>query len=121
MKVIYENKVKGMGAFVDAFKDEKMFILFGDNAPDELKDYTYHVDVNPINGTSQPGQYLVVGDSEYKIIAVGTEAPVTLAGLGHCTIRFSNAETVDMPGSIHVEDLEMPHVEVGTEIRIIEK
>ena len=121
MKVIYDNAVKGTGAFVDAFKDEKMFILFGDNAPDELKDYTYHVDVNPINGTIQPGQYLIVGDQEYRIIAVGTEAPVTLAGLGHCTIRFSNEETVDMPGSIHVEDKAMPEVAVGTKIQIIEK
>ena len=50
MKVIYENKVKGLGAFVDAFESERMFILFGDNAPPELKDYTYHVSVNPING-----------------------------------------------------------------------
>ncbi len=121
MKVIYENKVKGLGAFVDAFESERMFILFGDNAPPELKDYTYHVSVNPINGTIAAGQYLVVGNQEYKIIAVGTEAPVTLAGLGHCTIRFNNSETVDMPGSIHVEDKPMPAIGVGTEIKIIEK
>ena len=33
----------------------------------------------------------------------------------------SNAETVDMPGSIHVEDKAMPEVTVGTKIQIIEK
>ncbi len=121
MKVIYENKVKGLGAFVDAFKDEKLLIIFGDNAPDELKDYTYHVSVNPINGTICAGQYLQVDEQEYKILAVGEEAPVTLAGLGHCSVRFNGSDTEDMPGSINVEDKEMPDVKVGTIIRIIEK
>ena len=76
---------------------------------------------NSSDQTIAAGQYLIVGDQEYKIIAVGTEAPVTLAGLGHCTIRFNNSETVDMPGSIHVEDKPMPAIGVGTEIKIVEK
>lgn len=121
MKVIYENKVKGLGAFVDAFKDEKLFIVFGDNAPDELKDYTYHISVNPINGTITAGQYLQVDDKEYKILAVGEEAPMTLAGLGHCSFRFNGLDTVEMPGSINVEDKEMPDVKVGSVLRIVEK
>ena len=44
MAVIYDNKVKGLGACVAEF--EGMFILFGDNAPDTLKDYCYTIDVN---------------------------------------------------------------------------
>ena len=121
MKVIYENQVKGLGAFVEAFKDERLFILFGDNAPEELKDYTYHVSVNPVNGTISAGQYLQVDDMEYKILAVGEEAPVTLAGLGHCSFRFNGSSEVEMPGSINLEDKEMPEVKVGTRIRIVEK
>lgn len=121
MKVIYENQVKGLGAFVEAFKEEKLVILFGDNAPDELKDYTYHISVNPVNGTIAAGQYLQIDNQEYKILAVGDEAPVTLAGLGHCSFRFNGSEVVDMPGSINVEDKELPEVKVGSVIRIVEK
>ena len=43
MGVIYENEVKGIGDMVEAFKDEGMFILFGDNAPDTLKDFCYTI------------------------------------------------------------------------------
>ena len=121
MKVIYENKVKALGSCVNEFQDENMFIIFGDNAPEELRDYCYSVDVNPINGTIRAGQTLIVGDSSYKITAVGPEAPVTLAGLGHCTINLSGQTTVDLPGTLYVEKKPMPVITVGTVIQINEE
>ena len=48
--IIYENTVKSKGSLVGEFGDG-MFILFGDNAPDMLKDYCYGVDVVPTNAT----------------------------------------------------------------------
>ena len=121
MKVIYENKVKALGSCVDEFKDEKMFIMFGDNAPEELRDYCYSVDVHPVNGTIRAGQIFQVGDSAYRITAVGEEAPVTLAGLGHCTVKFTGQTDVELPGTIYVEDKPMPVVEAGTVISILEE
>lgn len=35
MKTIYENTIKALGSCVDEFKGEGMFILFGDNAPED--------------------------------------------------------------------------------------
>lgn len=119
MKVIYENQVKALGSCVEEFKDAGMFIIFGDNAPDELKDYCYSVSVNPINGTIEAGQTLKIGEQSYRITAVGTEAPHTLAGLGHCTINFSGQTTVDLPGTIYVENKPMPTISAGTVLRII--
>lgn len=121
MKVIYENQVKELGVAVEEFRDAGMFIIFGDSAPAELKDYCYSVSVNPINGEIKAGQYLQVDDWEYQITAVGPEAPVTLAGLGHCTVNFSGATEVELPGTIYVERKSMPIIEVGTVIRIVEK
>ena len=120
MKVIYENQVKALGACVEEFKDAEMFILFGDNAPEELRDYCYSVNVNPINGTIAAGQILKIGANEYKITAVGSEAPVTLAGLGHCTVNFSGQTTVALPGTIYVEHKPMPDITIGTVIQILE-
>ncbi len=117
--VVYENKVKAMGACIDEFKDSGMFIIFGDNAPEELRDYCYSVSVNPIKGTIAAGQTLKVGDESYRITAVGDEAPVTLAGLGHCTINFSGQTEVELPGTIYVENKPMPQITVGTIIQII--
>ena len=67
MKLIYENQVKAAGECVEEFKDAGMFIIFGENAPDEIKDYCYSVSVNPINGEIAPGQYVVIDGAEFKI------------------------------------------------------
>ena len=120
MKVIYENKVKALGACVKEFEDSNMFILFGDNAPEELRDYCYSINVNPIHGTIAAGQILKIDENEYKITAVGEEAPFTLAGLGHCTVNFSGDAAAELPGTICVEGGSLPELQVGTVIQILE-
>lgn len=117
MNVIYENEIKAIGPMAQAF--EGIIVIFGDNAPDEIKDFCYSTSVNPINGTIAAGQILKFDDQEYKITAVGDEAPHTLAGLGHCTINFSGQTEVDLPGTIYVENKAMPEVKVGTKLEII--
>ena len=121
MKVIYENQVKAAGECVEEFKDAGMFIIFGENAPDEIKDYCYSVSVNPINGDIAPGQYVVIDGQEFKITCVGYEAPITLKGLGHCTFNFSGATEAELPGTIYVEAKPMPEVKIGTTLKIVEK
>jgi len=119
MKVIYENKVKALGECVDEFKDANMFVLFGDNAPEEITDYCYHVDVTPLNGEIAGGQSLVLYGVSYKITAVGAEAPVSLAGLGHCSVSFSGQTEVELQGTIYVKGT-MPDLHVGSTIQIVE-
>lgn len=120
MKVIYENKVKALGECVDEFKDANMFVLFGDNAPEEITDYCYHVDVTPLHGEIAVGQTLILDGVSYKITAVGAEAPVTLAGLGHCSVSFGGQTEVELQGTIYVEGT-MPELYVGSTIQIVEE
>jgi PTS system glucitol/sorbitol-specific IIA component len=98
-----------------------MFIIFGENAPEEIRDYCYSVSVNPINGELAAGQYLVIDGQEYKITCVGYEAPITLKGLGHCTFNFSGATEAELPGTIYCEEKPMPEIGIGSVIKIIEK
>ena len=44
MKIIYECKVKAQGECAEEFRDTNMFVIFGDNAPPEIKDYCYWID-----------------------------------------------------------------------------
>ena len=120
MKIIYECKVKAQGDCAEEFRDTNMFVIFGDNAPPEIKDYCYWIDLAPINGTIAAGQYLRVDGQSYKITAVGEEAPVTLAGLGHCTFNFNGRTEVDLPGTIDVEEKPLPEIKTGTVIQIVE-
>ena len=121
MKIIYENKVKAMGECAREFMEENMFVIFGDNAPPEIKDYCYWVDVTPLQGTIAAGQTLKIDGQSYRITAVGDEAPVTLAGLGHCTFNFSGQTQVDLPGTVYVERQPVPVLNVGTVIQIVEE
>ena len=45
---------------------------------------------------------------------------VTLAGLGHCTIRFNGMTEAELPGTLYVEEKAVPEIKVGTTIQIIE-
>lgn len=121
MEEIYKNQVKSIGKNVGAFAGADFLIIFGDSAPAELKDYCYGVDVNPINGQIKAGDVLRFDDQEYTITSIGDEAPVTLTGLGHCTIRFSGDTTPEMPGSMYVEKKPLPEIHVGTVIQIVRK
>ena len=38
MKTIYENQVKALGVAVEEFKDSGLLIIFGEKAPEELRD-----------------------------------------------------------------------------------
>ncbi len=118
MSRIYENKVLGMGSQVEAFMDEGMFILFGENAPDALREFCYIMSVNVLNGDLKPGQTLIIDEVTYKITAVGSLAQKNLEAMGHLTIVFNEAMEAGLPGSICVEAKPVPTLVVGSEITI---
>ena len=68
MKTIYENTIKGVGALASAFAEEKTIILFGDSAPDTLKDYCYSIDVKKADAVIEPGHMLEIDGKTYKIL-----------------------------------------------------
>lgn len=51
MSVVYKNKIKNIGSLVETFEGKEMFILFGDNASDTLKDLCYTIDIEPVSET----------------------------------------------------------------------
>ena len=46
-KAIFQTEIIELGEQVDAFFEEGMFVLFGDNVPDTLKDFCHFIDQNP--------------------------------------------------------------------------
>ena len=115
--IIYENTVKSKVSLVGEFGDG-MFILFGDNAPDILKDYCYGIDVIPTNSTIEVGQVLKVDDHVFKILGVGNVAEKNLVDLGHLTVHFSGDLDNLLPGAIVVENKSCPKIDINTKITI---
>ena len=97
---MYQVTIKGKGAMVDAFREEGIFVTFGDNAPDTLKDFCYSIDVNPVDGEVTPGCKLVIDGKEFKIVKVGEVANENLKNLGHVTYNFGGEDAECLPVSI---------------------
>lgn len=115
---VFETKVLSIGAEAELFKEEKMMILFGKDAPDMLADYCYNIQVNPVHGEISTGRPLIVDNQEYQITAVGDVVLSNLENLGHITIKFDGSTTPELPGTLYVEAKDMPEVQIGTAISI---
>jgi glucitol/sorbitol PTS system EIIA component len=121
MKTIYENNVKSVGPLADSFLEEKMFILFGDGAPQELKDFCYNINVVDAAEVIQAGQKLYIDNQPFEITCVGEVVQRNLTTLGHITLRFDGSTTAELPGTLYLENKEIPSIDLGTKLKIVSK
>lgn len=118
MANLYTTHVVEVGPEAEIFRAENMFILFGSEAPDNLRSYCYIIDRVDVEGDITPGQKLVIDGYQYPITAVGSVAQKNLQSLGHISVVFNGATSADLDGTIYVEPLEMPTITVGSQIAI---
>ena len=50
-KAVFQTEIIELGEQVDAFFEEGMFVLFGENVPDTLKDFCHFIDQKKVDGT----------------------------------------------------------------------
>lgn len=115
---LYETTIVGMGSEAAMFKEENMMILFGKDAPAELADYAYIIEVSPLTGAIQTGMTLSFNDDIFKITAVGTVVDKNLADLGHITLKFDGSVEAELPGTLYLEAKALPEALAGTVITI---
>ncbi|MGH4138454.1 PTS glucitol/sorbitol transporter subunit IIA [Clostridium sp.] len=118
--MIYTTQVKEIGLNAKEFLNEEIIVLFGFNAPPDLKPYCFLIDQNNLEESIEVNDKLLINDDSYKIIAVGDQVNKNLKDLGHITINFKGDISNLMAGSLYVEKKEISKIEVGTKI-IIEK
>ncbi|GKS53844.1 PTS system, glucitol/sorbitol-specific IIA component [Enterococcus sp. DIV0765f] len=115
---VYSTKVTSIGAEATLFKEEKLVILFGKDAPNMLSAYCYHIELQPIHGEIKVGQQLFVDETSYRITSVGSLVNDNLKELGHITIKFDGAVTPELPGTLYVEGKEIVEIGIKTKISI---
>ena len=105
---MYKSVVTEVGDLALAFEEEKVSILFGPQAPQELKEIAIiHESIIADSEESIiEGGVFNVDDQQYKITAVGSAANTNLRELGHISIYFSEPELEILPGAVFVS----PHV-----------
>jgi glucitol/sorbitol PTS system EIIA component len=118
MHTKFDTQINNIGPSVTAFLDEKMLILFGENAPAELAEYCLLINVKDVEGDIEVGDTLLLGDHEYKITAIGDAVKKNLSSLGHITLKFDGSENPELPGTLYLEDTEIQEVKPGDPIRI---
>ncbi|WP_221568400.1 PTS glucitol/sorbitol transporter subunit IIA [Alkalihalobacillus sp. TS-13] len=110
--------VKEIGALVPTFKEDKIVILFGPQAPEEIKEMSIihefeHHSEEPL----QEGGTIEFDNQVYTITAVGTKANENLRELGHISIYFHSPPEDILPGSVFVSPHNFPDFNEGTLIK----
>lgn len=104
MKFLMDSRVTKIGSLVaDFVEQEKMLILFFENAPEELHEMALLHRITPLRGEIQAGDRFLLGNHGYRVISVGDQANETLRELGHCTIKFTGKPAPELPGMVEVE------------------
>lgn len=102
----FQVTIIGHGAEALEFLDNpenSFFILFNENAPEELAEISVLHTISAVYKDPAPGDTMKIGEKEFKITAVGVEAPYTLREMGHCTVNFGGGEEAALPGCIMLE------------------
>ncbi|WP_237225039.1 PTS glucitol/sorbitol transporter subunit IIA [Rothia nasisuis] len=100
---IYSTTVVTVGPDAEMFREQDMIILFGSEAPDNLKDFCYIIERTDVAGDIIPGQQVVIGGNRYPITAVGEVAQKNLGALGHISLVFNGSTKAEMGGTIYVD------------------
>ncbi|MEW9670912.1 PTS glucitol/sorbitol transporter subunit IIA [Ammoniphilus sp. 3BR4] len=117
-----KSVVTQVGPLALSFEEEKVIILFGPSAPEELKEVSVIQEIQesgdePISA----GDTLQIGEQEYKLVKVGSSAYKNLLEIGHISIYFSEAPDEVLPGSIYVTPDLFPIIKEGDTILFTKK
>ncbi|EAE8347158.1 PTS sorbitol transporter subunit IIA [Listeria monocytogenes] len=112
------SKIMEIGSLVPAFEEEKIVILFGPTATNELREISViHEFQDAPNNALTKGNTLLIGEQVYTIEEVGTEANKNLEELGHISVYFRSEQNEVLPGAIIVSPEVFPTITVGDSIQ----
>lgn len=118
-EVVYSSTVTAVGSLVSDFRDQGLLVWFGENAPEELHEFSILHKVD--NHTRAPivGDTIALNDDFFTVLAVGSVASENLLNLGHLDLKANGLTVAELPGDVNVEARELPMVKVGDRLRVI--
>ena len=119
MELVYKTKIIDIGKLASEFLMHNMFIIFKDNAPEELKDYCYIHLENDLISEIKGGDILFIDEEQYYVTAVGEAVNNNLNELGHITLNFTGQSVSPVAGTLMLEKKEIAPIKNGTIIKVI--
>ncbi|WP_342750492.1 PTS glucitol/sorbitol transporter subunit IIA [Alteribacillus bidgolensis] len=119
MAQIYKTTVTELGPMVTEFLNEKIIILFKGDAPEELAEYCVLHEVNQLDEEIKENDVFMINEEEYVITGVGSAVNKNLEQLGHITLKFDGSTEPELPGTLSLEEKEIPEIKLGDNLQII--
>ena len=114
----YKSKVTALGEMVAEFLADNLVIIFNDNAPSQMAECSVLHTIEKMNGIIEIGDQITIGKNVFSVTAVGEEANKTFLELGHCTLRFTGNDCVQLGGEVELKGNGTPEIEIGDVITI---
>jgi len=117
----YSATVLHVGPLVNEFTDAGILVFFGENAPQELYEFSVIHDGTTLEAELEPGDIVSLDGEEYKILAVGEVANTNFRNLGHLVMKFNGKTKVELPGDVCVEEKPLVWLHPGSKLKIFGK
>ncbi len=122
-RTVYATTITAVGPMVTEFVAAGVLVLFGEQAPSELHEFSvlHRVDpaAQPDGDGPRAGDVVRLGGVELPVLAVGSVVAANLLNLGHLDLKADGRTEPAMPGDLCVPTGSLPVVEVGQTITIV--
>ncbi len=119
---LYKTVIDDFGESAQCFLEEGIFIIFGENAPSELKNFCFLHSQNIWKSEIKVGDIVYIGDEKCAVSYVGEAVNKNLKEIGHITFSFKeNYKTNPMPGTLYLKAKRAIKIQIGTEIKIVRR
>jgi glucitol/sorbitol PTS system EIIA component len=115
---LYTTEVVAVGALVEEFVQAGVLVLFGEQAPAELHEFSVLHRPTLADAGPAVGDVIVIGGTELPVLAVGDVVAGNLLELGHLDLKADGRTEPAMPGDVCVPEGTLPEIAVGQTIRI---
>lgn len=119
--VKYNAHVTSIGPLLGEFREGGVLVFFGQNAPAELAEFAVLHDGQHLQAPVEPGDWFMLDESRFQVLAVGDIANRNLDHSGHFILKFNGQTEPEMPGDICVEHKPVPDVHIGMHLQILGK
>ena len=120
-EVVYSSTVTAVGELVADFREQGILVWFGENAPEELHEFSILHKVDDHNRAPIVGDTIALNDDLFTVLAVGAVASDNLLNLGHLDLKANGCDVAELPGDVNVELRELPMIKVGDRLQVIAK
>jgi len=117
----YSATVLHVGPLVSEFTDAGILVFFGENAPEELYEFSIIHDGKTLEADLVPGDIISLDDEKYEILAIGEVANLNFKNLGHLVMKVNGKTEVDLPGDVCVEEKPLVLLQPGSRLEVISK